>query len=155
TLGRDGKPAIPGVPIADLLAALQGLSGILMALLRRERTGLGDCIDIGMHDVTVAALPNILGPALAEGRQPVAEHERTTGGSAFYQVYDTLDGRQLVIGGQEMKFVHALLDHLGRPDLAELCGRGPGPHQAPVKAFLREVFAAKPLADWTNELGRI
>ena len=155
TLGRDGKPAVPGVPISDLLAALQGLSGVLMALLRRERTGLGDHLDIGMHDVTVAGLANILGPTLAEGRQPIAAHERTTGGSAFYQVYDTADGRQLVLGGQEMKFVRALLGDLGRPELAELCARGPGPHQAPVAAFLREQFAAGSLAEWTQRLDRL
>jgi crotonobetainyl-CoA:carnitine CoA-transferase CaiB-like acyl-CoA transferase len=155
TLGRDGKPALPGVPVADMLAALQGLSGILMALLRRERTGLGDRIDIGMHDCVVAALPNIIGPALAEHRQPVAGDERTTGGSAFYQVYDTSDGRQLVLGGQELKFVRALLDALGRPELARLCEQGPGPHQAPVKAFLRSVFASATLDHWLTELARL
>ncbi len=155
TLGRDGKPAMPGVPVADLLAALQGLSGVLMALLRRETTGQGDYIDIGMHDVTLAGLPNILGPALAEGRQPVAAHERTTGGSAFYQVYDTADGRQLVLGGQELKFVSTLLEDLGRPELAELCARGPGPHQAPVVEFLQGVFAGRPLAEWMERLSAL
>ena len=34
-LGQDGKPSIPALPVADLLCALQGLSGSLMALLRR------------------------------------------------------------------------------------------------------------------------
>src|SRR5688572_12241344 len=41
-LGEDGKPTIPALPLADLLCALQGLAGILMALLRRERTGNGE-----------------------------------------------------------------------------------------------------------------
>jgi crotonobetainyl-CoA:carnitine CoA-transferase CaiB-like acyl-CoA transferase len=155
TLGRDGKPAIPGIPIADLLAALQGLSGVLMALLRREHTGQGDRIDIGMHDVTLAALPNIIGPAFAGGRHPVVQDQRTTGGAAFYQVYDTSDGRQLVLGGQEEKFVRTLLEAMGRPDLIELCVRGPGPHQAPVKAFLRETFATRTLEGWMAELLRL
>ena len=30
---------------------------------------------------------NIVGPVMAEGRQPVAKHERTTGGAALYQIY--------------------------------------------------------------------
>ena len=50
TLGSDGKPAMPGIPVADVLAGLQGLSGVLMALLRRETTGVGDYIDISMHE---------------------------------------------------------------------------------------------------------
>ena len=148
TLGRDGAPAIPGIPVADYLAALQGLSGVLMALYRRTQTGQGDYIDIGMHDTVVAALPNVLGPALAEGRHPVVTHERTTGGAAFYQVYDTRDGRHLTLGGQEPKFVRNLLKALGREDLAPLCERGPGPHQDPVKTFLRETFLTRDLVDW-------
>lgn len=153
-VGRDRKPAIPGLPLADLLAALQGLNGILMALLRREKTGRGDYIDIGMHDVTVAALSNILGPTLAENRQPVPTHERTTGGSAFYRVYDTADGRQLVLGGQEMKFVKNLLGALGRPELAPLCEK-PGPHQQPVVEFLEKTFREKTLAQWLELLGKL
>jgi crotonobetainyl-CoA:carnitine CoA-transferase CaiB-like acyl-CoA transferase len=37
------------------------------------------------------------------------KNQRTTGGSAFYRVYDTSDGRQLVLAGQEMKFIRNLL----------------------------------------------
>src|SRR5207237_6386561 len=46
TLGDDGRPAIPGIPIADHVSALQGLSGVLMALLRRVGTWHGDALDI-------------------------------------------------------------------------------------------------------------
>ena len=155
TLGTDGKPAIPGIPIADVLAALQGLSGVLMALLRRRDTGLGDYVDIGMHDVTVGAMLNILGPTFAENRHPVATHERTTGGAAFYRVYETSDGRHLALAGQEPKFVHALLGALGRPDLAELCLRGPGTHQQPVIDFLAQQFRGKTLAEWDAYLGTL
>jgi crotonobetainyl-CoA:carnitine CoA-transferase CaiB-like acyl-CoA transferase len=148
TLGNDGKPAMPGIPAADVLAGLQGLSGVLMALLRRERTGRGDHIDISMHEVTLGGMLNILGPAFAENRQPVPAHERTTGGAAFYRPYETQDGRYLVLAGQEPKFIHNLLGAFGRPDLAELCLRGPGPHQQPVMDFLAAEFRRKPLAEW-------
>jgi crotonobetainyl-CoA:carnitine CoA-transferase CaiB-like acyl-CoA transferase len=155
TLGNDGEPAIPGIPVADIVAALQGLAGVLMALLRREATGTGDYLDISMHESMVAALPNILGPTLAQNRQPVARCERTTGGSAFYQVYATRDARHIVLAGQETKFVHALLEALGRPDLAVLCERGPGPHQEPLIAFLRETFSRKTRDEWDAWLQRL
>jgi crotonobetainyl-CoA:carnitine CoA-transferase CaiB-like acyl-CoA transferase len=151
TLGADGKPTIPGLPLADLLAALQGLSGVLMALLARSRTGKGDYVDIAMHDSILAGSANILGPTLAENRQPVARHERSTGGSAFYRLYETADGRHLALGGQEMKFVNSLLGALGRLDLAPLCER-PGPHQEPVMAFLEQVFKTRTLKENLNFL---
>jgi len=146
TLGQDGRPAIPGLPLADLLASLHGLAGVLMALLRREKTGKGDFIDIAMHDSMLAGLANILGPTLAENRQPVPTHERSTGGSAFYRLYETADGRHLALGGQESKFVRNLLGALGRPDLAPLC-ETPGPHQKPVMEFLEKTFKGKTLAE--------
>jgi crotonobetainyl-CoA:carnitine CoA-transferase CaiB-like acyl-CoA transferase len=155
TLGNDGEPAIPGVPIADHLAALQGLSAILMALYRRESTGRGDYIDIAMHDSILAACANIAGSALAENRQPVARHERSLGGAAFYQIYKTADGRHLVLAGQERKFIENLLSAVGRQDLISLCLRGPGPHQAPVIAFFRETFGRMRLPDILDMLAKL
>jgi crotonobetainyl-CoA:carnitine CoA-transferase CaiB-like acyl-CoA transferase len=146
--GDDGEPTLPALAAADMLAALQGLSGVLMALLRRERTGRGDFVDIAMHDATAGAMLNLLGPVFAEGREPVPKHERTTGGAAFYRSYRTADGRHLVLAGQEPKFIHALLGALGRPDLAGPCLRGPGAHQQPVMDFLAQAFAGRTLAQW-------
>jgi crotonobetainyl-CoA:carnitine CoA-transferase CaiB-like acyl-CoA transferase len=148
TLGQDGRPAMPGIPVADLLSGLQGLAGVLMALLRRQQTGLGDYLDISMHDTTVAGCVNIVGPVFAEGRQPIAKHERTTGGSAFYRIYETGDGKHLALAGQEPKFIHALLGALGRPELADACLRGPGPHQQPVIDFLADRFRQKTRDEW-------
>ena len=117
-----------------------------MALLRREKTGKGDFIDIAMHDSMLAGTPNVLGPTLAENRQPVPTHERSTGGSAFYRLYETADGRHLALGGQEPKFVRNLLGALGRLDLAPLCEK-PGLHQQPVDPVLEGFFRGKTLEE--------
>jgi crotonobetainyl-CoA:carnitine CoA-transferase CaiB-like acyl-CoA transferase len=155
TLGDDGRPTIPGIPIADAVSALQGLSGVLMALLRRCETGRGDYLDIAMHDSLFASCANVVAPALTEGRHPTVKHQRTTGGAAFYRIYDTRDGRQLVLAGQETKFVRALLEALGRLDLEPLCLRGPGAHQQPVIDFLRETFLQRSLSEWMTFLAKL
>lgn len=147
-LGNDGAPAMPGIVSADMLASLQALSGVLMALLRRERTGRGDYLDIAMHDATLAALPNALGPTLAENRHPMPKEERSWGGSAFYRLYKTKDDRHLALGGQELKFVRNLLGALGRTDFVPLCAQGPGPHQQPLVAYLEDLFSQQTLAYW-------
>jgi crotonobetainyl-CoA:carnitine CoA-transferase CaiB-like acyl-CoA transferase len=147
-VGNDSNPVIPAIATADMAASLMALSGILMALLRREQTGRGDRIDISMHDALVAWMPNILGTVLAQGRAPVPKDERSWGGAAFYNIYATSDGRHVVLGAQEMKFVRALLHELGRPELIELCVRGPGAHQQPLIEFLRALFVQKTQAQW-------
>ena len=155
TLGDDGRPALPGIPMADIAAALQGLSGVLMALLQRERTGRGDYVEIAMFDSLFAATPNIMGPVFAEHRQPDPKAQRTTGGSAFYRLYDTRDGRQIALAGQEMKYVEKVLGALDRSDLIEFCARGPGPHQRPVVECLTAFFASRSRQeslDWLAKL---
>ncbi len=150
TLGADGAPAIPGLAAADMLAAMQGLAAVLMALYRRERSGRGDFIDIAMHDAALGGLPNLLGPVFAEQRAPTPKQERTNGGAAFYRIYETRDGRHIVLGGQETKFVRNLLRELGRLDLAPLAERGPGPHQRPLIEFLAGVFRQRSRAEWID-----
>ncbi len=69
-LGWDDRPAIPAVAAADMLAANIALSGVLMALLRRERTGRGDYLDVAMLDALLAVDAQQLWPA--DGREAAA-----------------------------------------------------------------------------------
>jgi crotonobetainyl-CoA:carnitine CoA-transferase CaiB-like acyl-CoA transferase len=147
-LGQDGEPTHPAVPVADVTASLLALSAILMALLRRERTGRGDVIDMAMLDATLSWLPNATGLVFAEDRMPVVKQERQWGGGAFYGIYDTADGKQVVLGGSEHKFVETLLHALARPDLIAAASGPPGPAHAPVQDFLRATFATRTRAEW-------
>jgi len=149
-LGPDGKPAIPAIANADMLSSMMGLSGVLMALLRRQQTGDGDFIDLSMMDSLMAAMPNNLGPVFAEKRAPVAKDERSWGGNAMYNIYQTKDEKFAVLGGAEMHFAEAILTKLGRTDLIEFCAPPPGPNQNPAREFLQETFKTKTLADWLD-----
>ena len=149
-LGFDGKPAIPAIPAADMLAATIGLSGVLMALLRRKDTGEGDYIDLAMMDSLVACLPNSMGRVFAEKAPPVVRDERIWGGYAMYNIYETRDNRYVVLGASEMHFAESVLRKFGREDLIPLCEPPPGPNQEPVRQFFREQFASQPQAYWVQ-----
>jgi len=149
-LGFDNKPAIPAIPSADMLAATMGLSAVLMALLRRKDTGEGDYIDLAMMDSLIACLPNNLGSVFAEKKPPVVKEERTWGGYAMYNIYETRDHKYIVLGASEMHFARAVLNKMGRPDLIKFCEPPPGPGQEPVKVFFNEIFASKTQAQWVE-----
>jgi crotonobetainyl-CoA:carnitine CoA-transferase CaiB-like acyl-CoA transferase len=151
--GADGAPTLPCVPAADMAGSLMAMSGILMALLRREQTGRGDTIDISMQDSLVSWMVNIISPVFAEGRELDPTTERSLGGNAFYNLYRCADGRSLTLGGSELKFAANLLTALGRPDLIELCKLPPGRGQDPVREFLAATFASRDLAHWEDFLG--
>jgi crotonobetainyl-CoA:carnitine CoA-transferase CaiB-like acyl-CoA transferase len=146
--GGDGRPAIPALANADMLASMMTLSGVLMALYRRRDTGKGDYLDMAMADCLLACLPNSMGTAMTERRQPDLKAERALGGNALYGIYETQDADFIVLAGQELKFARNLLEPLGRADLVELCRLPPGPGQDPVRAFLAATFRAKTKAEW-------
>ena len=146
--GADGKPAIPGIANADMLASMMCLSGVLMALYRRKETGKGDYLDMAMADSLVACMPNNRGTAMAHRRQPDLSEERSLGGNAMSGIYETRDGDFVVLGAAEIKFATNLLTALGRPELIELCKLPPGRGQDPVREFFRATFRTKTKAEW-------
>jgi crotonobetainyl-CoA:carnitine CoA-transferase CaiB-like acyl-CoA transferase len=148
----DGTPALPTLPMADIALGSAALIGILMALLRREKSGRGDFIDAAMVDSLMSWTPHILSPVLAEDRAPDLASERLHGGAAFYNVYRTADDRHIVLSGAEMNFVENLLSALGRPDLIELCRAPWGEAQEPVKRFLAATFVTRTRDEWDRWL---
>lgn len=146
--GQDGKPAMPHMPVADALSSLTALSGVLMALLRRQATGLGDYIDVSMYDSTLAWTPNVTGRIFAAGEAHVPKDERSWGGAALYNLYECADGQWVCLGGSELKFAKTLLTALERPDLIEVAALPPGPGQEPLRTFLAQTFRSRTRADW-------
>jgi crotonobetainyl-CoA:carnitine CoA-transferase CaiB-like acyl-CoA transferase len=151
----DGTPVMPNMPAADMAGSLMALTAILMALLRREKTGVGDQIDISMQDSLVSWAVNVVSPVFAEDRELDTTQERSFGGAAFYNLYRCSDGRTLSLGGSEIKFAANLLKALGREDLIPLCEQPPGDAQRPVREFLAQTFATQPLAHWEEFLSGI
>ncbi|MYZ46575.1 CaiB/BaiF CoA transferase family protein [Propylenella binzhouense] len=148
--GKDGAPAIPGVPAADVISSAMTLSGILMALLRRAQTGRGDYLDMSMADCLLTGVLNNLDTAMVRREQPDLSRSRSVGGNALYAVYKTACGGHIALGGQEPKFAANLLGALGRSDLAAVANLPPGPEQDPLREFLKGTFATRSRDDWVS-----
>ena len=145
--GPDGTPVVPGAASADMAAGLTALSGVLMALVGREKTGKGDYLDIAMFDSILPWCAHTAGSAIAGGESPRSATQRSLGGAAFYQVYETSDGKHVALGGRELKFARNLLSALGRGDLLLFAEKEAG-EQEPLISFLRETFATKTRDEW-------
>lgn len=142
-LGQDGKPALVGMPSADMCGSLTAFAGVLMALVRQRTTGQGDYLDIAMHDALLAWTAHYQGPIFAARQAHEVKFERNWGGQAFYNAYETRDGQWIVLGGIEIHFCENFLRKAGRLDLLDLCREPPGAVQAPVIDFLREFFGVR------------
>ncbi len=113
----DGLPQKVGVPVADLFAGLYGCIGILAALRHREKTGMGQQVDIGMLDTHVAWLANQGMNYLATGENPPRlgnQHPNIVP----YQVFPTQDGFMVLSVGNDPTFKR-FCDNTGLSHLLE------------------------------------
>ncbi|WP_245285226.1 CaiB/BaiF CoA-transferase family protein [Bradyrhizobium sp. WSM3983] len=115
---RDGRPGggpqKVGIPIVDLMTGMYTAVSVLAALARRNETGKGDYIDIGMLDVQVATLSNQAMNYLVSGKVP----KRNGNAHPNIQpqdVYRCSDGDVILVVGNDGQFVK-LCDVLGQPD---------------------------------------
>ncbi len=92
----DGPPTRSGTAIGDILSSLFCTVGILGALNVRERTGLGQMVDVSLVDSVFAALENIPQVYYVEGHVP----ERIGNRYEFIYPYDTFEVKDgwVVIG---------------------------------------------------------
>ena len=65
-----GSGARAGVSIADLTAGMNAAFGIMLALRVKEKTGLGQAIDVSMLEGQLGLLGTMIGSHLADGQIP-------------------------------------------------------------------------------------
>jgi formyl-CoA transferase len=116
--GHEGTaPSRVAIPLADLTVALFAAYGILGALVSRERTGLGDDIEVPMFDSLLSLLTYQATLFLNQGEVPArlgSAHPHT----APWQAFEAADG-SFVIAVRNQKFWLRLCAALDRPDLVE------------------------------------
>lgn len=145
---RDGKPAIPGVQIADLTSGIMAFNGILLALLGREKSGQGQYIDISMLDAVVSLLASDASIYFGTDQAPHRGESRLTGVLPNYNIYETKDGRYLSVGALEDKFWKELCLAINKPELVDYIND----EQKRTELFeiLEKTFKEKNLVEWEN-----
>lgn len=108
--------AVPSTLTADIAGGtFPAVTNILMALIRRGRTGAGAKLDIAMADAMFTFALFAHGEAGATGAAPKPGAWLLHGGSPRYQLYPLADGRLLAVGALEEKFWRAFTALVGLP----------------------------------------
>jgi formyl-CoA transferase len=111
-----GGPQKAGVAISDLMTGMYATTAILAAVAQRERTGLGQVIDMALFDTMIAMLANMNTNYLTTGKAPVRAgnaHQNIVP----YQVFAAADGDVVIAVGNDSQYAK-FCDIAGRPDLA-------------------------------------
>jgi crotonobetainyl-CoA:carnitine CoA-transferase CaiB-like acyl-CoA transferase len=112
----EGPPYKTGVAVADLMTGMYASTAILAALSYRDRTGLGQHIDLALLDTQVAWLANQGAGALATGRAP-ARQGNAHPSIVPYEVFEAADGHLVLAVGNDGQF-RAFCEVVGRPEWA-------------------------------------
>ena len=116
TSGWPGGPATrSGTPLGDVLGALNMTVGVLAALVNKQKTGLGEKVDVALVDSVAAAMENITMIYQSTGRIPQRIGNRYE--STYpYDTFPTKDGDVVIAAGNN-KLYCLLSDVMGRPEL--------------------------------------
>ncbi|MHB1139552.1 MAG: CaiB/BaiF CoA transferase family protein [Microthrixaceae bacterium] len=148
----DGRPALPGATVADIAAGgMQAAMSIMAALLRRERTGEGELLDVSIADGAFALMSLYVDEYLATGVEPGPGHYILTGRYACYDVYTCADGEHLAVGAIEPQFWRNLVGLLGLERYAG--AQMDDDAQDEIRAAMATVFATRTRDEWVAELG--
>ncbi|MEZ2389530.1 CaiB/BaiF CoA transferase family protein [bacterium RCC_150] len=150
----DGPPVRVGVSSADLVAGMWATVGILAALHEKQRTGLGQWVDISLLDGSVSWLTYVSSGFFASGETP-----RRYGSAhptiAPYQAFATADGFVMVAVGNDSLW-RSFARALDREDLAadERFAKNPSrvAHRAVLIPLIEDIMLTRTTTEWVEAL---
>lgn len=114
-----GPPVKMPVALMDLLAAHQLKEGILVALLKREQTGLGSEVTVSLFDAGISSLANQASNWLNVGHLPQRMGSQHPNIAPYGEIFYTKDDKPLIIStGTEEQF-RELCEIIHLPELPE------------------------------------
>lgn len=111
-----GDPLRVGLPVVDMVTGMNGVIGVLLALQERQRSGLGQLVDVSLYDSGISLLHPHAGNWFMSGRTPGRS------GNAHPNIYPydsfaTGTTPVFLAVGNDRQF-RLLCEHLGCPQLA-------------------------------------
>jgi alpha-methylacyl-CoA racemase len=147
-LGPGDRPPYPPLNIvADfagggMVAAL----GIMAAILERQKSGLGQFVDVAMVDGCLSLMAMHF-PLWKTRHFPERGDGLIAGNSPMYSCYACADGRYVSVGALEKPFFLALWAKLDLGDAPDHMDTGQWPR---IRALLTEKFASRPRDEWAE-----
>ncbi len=147
----DGSPLKFGLSIADLAAGLYALSGILVALHARQRTGRGQHVDVSMLDGQISLLTFQAGSFFATGNVPTRRGNKHPS-IVPYETFRAADGHVNIACGNDALFralcaaVSELTPLAEDPRFAKNAARVA--NRDALNAILDPLVASRPVAHW-------
>jgi crotonobetainyl-CoA:carnitine CoA-transferase CaiB-like acyl-CoA transferase len=147
-----GPPMKVGVAWIDVMTGMMGAVAVLSALWEREKSGLGQHIDLSLFDVGLFALANLGESYLLTGKAP-GRLGNAHAQIVPYGAFPAADGWLVLAVGNDEQFAR-LCGVLGLPELGERFPQNAQrvEHRQEVVEAVSERLKTKPRAHWLERL---
>jgi len=139
-----------GAPIIDYASGTMAAFALTAALLRRERTGQGQHLDVSMLDTTFLLMSPVISSLLNGGRAPKPHANEHALAAA--SCYEAADGARIMLGACTQRQFETLCRLIGRADLLDdprfADVRSQDPHRAALAAILAAEMRRRSAAAW-------
>jgi crotonobetainyl-CoA:carnitine CoA-transferase CaiB-like acyl-CoA transferase len=155
-MGLGGHPGDPpvrvGFPVVDTLTGQTAAFAILAALLRRERGGGGEYIDVAMFDASLAFLTSAVVPYLVTGKALKRTGNIGYSGQPTSGLFEAGDGRMISIGVVQQRQFEVMCRFLDKLEWLEdsrfLTPDARRENSTELHDLLEAVIRTKPAAHW-------
>lgn len=112
----DRAPSRVGLPLTDYITATYAAFGTVMAIMARQKTGVGQCVDAALYEGAFSFMEASV-PAYAKtGKMPKRAGSRLPN-SAPNSLYATRDGKHIHIAALADQVYRRLAVAMGKPEL--------------------------------------
>lgn len=147
--GKKPEDYIPAIQISDIGAALNAVNAMLVALINKIRTGMGQYIDISIIDgVYSNCMQLILPEYIATHKEPNANANVLYGKHANYCVYDTKDKKKLCVAALEAKFWKVFCEAINRTDLISIIYDNQ--KMISIRDDIQQILLNRTLSEWMD-----
>jgi crotonobetainyl-CoA:carnitine CoA-transferase CaiB-like acyl-CoA transferase len=151
------QPCKVGVAVVDVVAGLFATVGILAALRERDRTGLGQLVEVNLMSALLSTLANQSSGYVLAGQVPTALGNGHPS-IAPYDTFATGEGILVLAVGNDRQFAR-LADALGAPRLASdprfVTNDRRVQHRNDLREVLEGHLAARSAHAWSQTLAQI
>lgn len=149
-----GEPTRVGASIGDIIAGLFTAVGIMQALYNREKTQLGQKVDVAMLDCQVAILENAIARYFASGVSPEPIGNRHPSITPF-EAFATKTRHLIVAIGNDTQWAR-FCKLVGREELITDPRFATNPertrHQPELKKILEQIFMTRDCDEWIKDI---
>jgi len=152
----DAAPNVSRAAYGDSITSISLLAGVLGALFIRERTGIGQQVEVSLYNTATWVLGADITGCLITGKDAMRP-QRKSMGNPIRNHYPTKDKRWIMLGMTNAQhYWPEFCRVIGRPELEQdpkyATFESRQEHAAELVKIIEDIFVQKTYAEWVEEL---